>query len=71
MFELYLKILEGDYGLELMVKGTHQGKVVEYPIIFMERAAGESKMGWNETQRYIRHLLSLTLYKILKLLRIK
>lgn len=73
------KILEGTrinpvgckVGLELMVKGNHQGKVVESPIIFMERAAGESKMGWNETERYIRHLLSLTLYKILKLLRIK
>ncbi|MDD4178590.1 MAG: polyprenol monophosphomannose synthase [Candidatus Margulisbacteria bacterium] len=51
-------------GLELMVKGNHQGKVVEYPIVFVERAAGESKMGWRETHQYIQHLLALTFYKI-------
>jgi len=53
-------------GLELMVKGNHQGKVIEYPIVFMERAAGKSKMGWRETQQYLRHLVSLSLYKLWK-----
>jgi dolichol-phosphate mannosyltransferase len=55
-------------GLELMVKGNHNGKVAEYPITFHERAAGESKMGWNETQRYIRHLLRLSWYRLTHLL---
>ncbi len=66
------KILEGavispigcKVGLELMVKGKHQGKVAEYPIVFQERAAGESKMGWRETRQYIQHLLRLSLYKV-------
>jgi len=51
-------------GLELMIKGKHQGKVVEYPIVFVERAAGESKMGWRETYQYLLHLLALTRYKL-------
>lgn len=51
-------------GLELMVKGNHQGKVIEYPIVFMERAAGESKMGWRETRLYLQHLLALAWYKL-------
>ncbi|MFH1386313.1 MAG: polyprenol monophosphomannose synthase [bacterium] len=50
-------------GLELMVKGKHKGKVIEYPIIFSERAAGESKMGWRETKHYLYHLGSLLLWK--------
>jgi len=66
------KILEGaeinpigcKVGLELMVKGKHQGKVVEYPIVFHERTAGESKMGWRETRQYLLHLGNLTLYKL-------
>ncbi|MFA6431258.1 MAG: polyprenol monophosphomannose synthase [Candidatus Margulisiibacteriota bacterium] len=66
------KILEGaeinpigcKVGLELMVKGKHREKVMEFPIVFVERAAGESKMGWRETKQYIEHLLALTLYKI-------
>jgi len=70
------KILEGadidpigcKVGLELMVKGGHHGKVVEYPILFLERTAGESKMGWNETQRYLRHLLALSFWKLSKIL---
>lgn len=53
-------------GLELMVKGNHSGKVIEYPIIFAERAAGESKMGWRETRQYLHHLLSLAFYKLRK-----
>ena len=66
------KIMEGanidpigcKVGLELMVKGKHQGKVVEYPIVFTERAAGESKMGWRETREYLLHLLTLIFYKL-------
>ena len=73
------KILEGaeidpigcKVGLELMVKGHHQGKVVEYPIVFVERAVGESKMGWNETQRYLRHLLALGYFKLLRMLKLR
>lgn len=73
------KILEGadinpigcKVGLELMVKGNHQGKVVEYPIVFAERAAGESKMGWRETRQYVEHLLALSLYKISRILRVR
>jgi dolichol-phosphate mannosyltransferase len=51
-------------GLELMVKGNHQGKVTEFPIVFHERAAGESKMGWRETRQYLQHLVNLTLWKL-------
>ena len=58
-------------GLELMVKGSHQGKVAEYPIVFVERSAGESKMGWNETQRYIRHLASLSFFKLGRTLKLR
>lgn len=58
-------------GLELMVKGNHQGKVAEYPIVFSERAAGESKMGWRETRQYIEHLFALTFYKIGRIARLK
>ncbi|MDD5593561.1 MAG: polyprenol monophosphomannose synthase [Candidatus Margulisbacteria bacterium] len=66
------KIMEGvdinpigcKVGLELMVKGNHQGKVVEFPIVFAERAAGESKMGWRETRQYIEHLFALGWWKI-------
>jgi dolichol-phosphate mannosyltransferase len=56
-------------GLELMVKGNHQGKVAEYPIIFAERAAGESKMGWRETRQYLQHLGRLSLWKLARLLQ--
>lgn len=58
-------------GLELMVKGNHQGKVLEYPIVFVERAVGESKMGWSETQRYLRHLLALSFSKTSKIFKSK
>ena len=51
-------------GLELMVKGKHDGKVTEYPIVFLERAHGKSKMGWKETKQYIKHLFKLTSYRI-------
>ena len=57
-------------GLELMVKGKHYGKVVEYPITFMERTLGESKMGWRETRQYLQHLLALSVFKIAGFLRL-
>jgi hypothetical protein len=47
-----------------MVKGKHQGQVSEYPIVFTERAAGESKMGWRETREYLQHLFALIWYKL-------
>ena len=56
-------------GLELMVKAGHQGKVVEFPIVFHERAAGESKMGWRETRQYLQHLVNLTLWKLAHLFK--
>jgi len=58
-------------GLELMVKGKHQGKVVEYPIVFVERALGESKMGWRETRNYLQHLIALSLFKLSKISKLK
>lgn len=51
-------------GLELMVKGNHLNKVVEYPITFLERATGESKMGLRETRQYLLHLLALSFWKL-------
>jgi len=58
-------------GLELMVKADHQNKVIEYPIVFVERTAGESKMRWKETRQYIQHLLALSLYKLGRLAGLK
>ncbi len=71
------KIMEGaainpigcKVGLELMVKGNHRGKVTEYPIVFRERTAGESKMGWRETRQYIEHLLALSWWKLTRVFR--
>ncbi|MFH1825940.1 MAG: polyprenol monophosphomannose synthase [bacterium] len=51
-------------GLELMVKGKHQGKIVEHPIIFTERASGESKAGLKETFQYLQHISALAWHKI-------
>lgn len=67
------KILEGvklepkswKIGLEIMVKGKHI-KAIEYPIVFVEREAGKSKMGSKEVVAYLMHLLSLAAYKIKK-----
>jgi dolichol-phosphate mannosyltransferase len=75
-FMLDKKILEGapiapigcKVGLELQVKANHQGRIVEYPIVFHERAAGESKMRWQETRQYLQHLVSLTFWKLTRLL---
>jgi len=49
-------------GLEIMVKGKYD-QAVEYPIVFVEREAGKSKMGYREVLAYLGHLVSLTMYK--------
>jgi dolichol-phosphate mannosyltransferase len=50
-------------GLEIIVKGSYD-KALEYPIVFVEREAGQSKMGIQEVVAYLAHLCSLALYKI-------
>jgi dolichol-phosphate mannosyltransferase len=65
------KVLEGvklestswKIGLEILVKGKYN-KVIEHPIVFVEREAGKSKMGWQEVCSYLMHLFVLSLYKI-------
>ena len=52
-------------GLEIMVKGKYD-KAIEFPIVFVEREAGKSKMGYKEVVAYLMHLVSLTIYKIRK-----
>jgi dolichol-phosphate mannosyltransferase len=49
-------------GLELLVKGCCR-KVVEVPITFATRQAGESKLSFAEQLRYLRHLLRLYRFK--------
>ncbi len=50
-------------GLEIMVKGKY-AKCLEYPITFIEREAGTSKMSGKEVLAYISHLMHLSLYKL-------
>ncbi|MBN2058682.1 MAG: polyprenol monophosphomannose synthase [Candidatus Saganbacteria bacterium] len=50
-------------GLEIMVKGKHD-KVIEHPIVFVEREAGQSKMSGKEVVSYILHVMALTRYKL-------
>jgi len=50
-------------GLEIMVKGDFD-KVVEYPIVFVEREAGKSKMSVKEAVKYLWHVASLAWWKI-------
>ena len=50
-------------GLEIMVKGKYQ-RAEEYPIVFVEREAGKSKMHMREVFAYLGHLLALSFYKI-------
>jgi dolichol-phosphate mannosyltransferase len=47
--------------LEVLVKGTYS-KVVEVPITFKDRAAGESKLGSKVMINYIQHLIQLYLH---------
>ena len=49
--------------LEIIVKGKYS-RVYEYPIVFVEREAGKSKMKFKEVTAYLLHLLSLTGYRI-------
>ncbi|HEX9909206.1 MAG TPA: glycosyltransferase family 2 protein [Thermoplasmata archaeon] len=46
-------------GLEILVKGNHDKQVVEVPITFADRKAGESKLGGAEILRYIDHVSML------------
>jgi dolichol-phosphate mannosyltransferase len=50
-------------GLELLVKARCR-KVVEVPITFATRQAGESKLSFAEQLRYVRHLLRLYRFKL-------
>jgi dolichol-phosphate mannosyltransferase len=43
-------------GLEIIVKGKHEGKISEVPITFANRKAGTSKLGGSEMLRYIDHV---------------
>ncbi len=45
-------------GLEVLVK-CHPSPVVEVPIVFRPRAAGESKLGRGEIGHYLRHVFRL------------
>lgn len=64
------KIIEGveleprswKIGLEILVKGNYD-KALEYPIVFVEREAGKSKMGLKAVLAYFSHLAYLVLYK--------
>jgi len=49
-------------GLELMVKGRCR-RIREIPIAFVDRAAGQSKLGPTEQWRYLVHLKRLYLYR--------
>ncbi|UCD07229.1 MAG: hypothetical protein JSW41_05395 [Candidatus Aenigmatarchaeota archaeon] len=53
--------------LEIAVKSG--AKIKEVPIIFRDRAAGESKLGGNVMWEYILHLKDLYKFKIKKKLR--
>ncbi|OGS42317.1 MAG: hypothetical protein A3K67_06605 [Euryarchaeota archaeon RBG_16_62_10] len=46
-------------GLEIIVKGRHEGMVAEVPIRFANRKVGSSKLGGYEMLRYIDHVSML------------
>ena len=50
-------------GLELIVKARCR-RCVEVPIVFGDRAGGESKLNFAEQLRYLRHLLRLYRFRI-------
>lgn len=52
-------------GLEIIVKGKYE-KAIEYPIVFIERESGKSKMSSKEAIAYIFHVLKLAIYKLLR-----
>ncbi len=49
-------------GLEVFVKGKRQHPIVEVPISFVDRVAGETKFGFREQWNYLRHLRLLYLH---------
>ena len=54
--------------LEVLVKGD-PAKVVEVPIAFGERTAGESKFTFKQMQAYLKHLLLLVIHRYRAMLR--
>ncbi len=54
-------------GLEIMVKGKHNGKIKEIPYIFLHRSLGQSKMTWKTNVAYLKHIAFLYGYKIRQL----
>ncbi len=54
-------------GLEIMVKGKHNGKIKEIPYIFLHRSLGQSKMTWKTNADYLKHVIFLYGYKIRQL----
>lgn len=50
-------------GLEIMVKGKHDGRIKEVPYVFLHRSVGESKMGLKTYVDYVWHVLTLYAYK--------
>lgn len=59
-----LNLIGYKLGLEIMVKGKHQGKIKEVPYVFLHRSVGESKMNWKTYLDYVHHILKLYAYKI-------
>lgn len=58
-----LKSTSWKIGLEIMVKAKYD-KVIEYPIVFMEREAGKSKMSAKEVFKYLWHVVCLSWWRI-------
>jgi len=54
--------------LEVLIK-ANPTKVVEVPITFEERTSGESKFNTKQVVAYLKHLVSLTLYKYRRLVK--
>ena len=71
-FFLRQRVIEGivfrpigyKFGLEIIIKGNHQGKIKEIPYIFAHREKGGSKMTWKTHFAYIYQVFLLYLYKI-------
>lgn len=55
--------------IEILVKGKY-GKVVEVPYTFRARAAGKSKLGTRQIFSYVKQLLRLSDYRILKFMTV-
>ncbi|MBD3310351.1 glycosyltransferase [Candidatus Woesearchaeota archaeon] len=55
-------------GLEIIVKGNAK-KVLEHPIMFKDRTAGQSKLGMKQNMEYLLQLADLYIHKIKKKIR--